>query len=578
MPASPTATPEHIKDVNTRYHDAAAEEYDAKWGIDFGAIGQRQVRLKLVKALGGLDGRAFGDGAGDRLGHRLLLAQPASSSGSIERLTATDISPGMLKRLAGDRRRARRSRSSTVATEAEELPFEDESFDLVFGHAVLHHIPDLDRAFAEFRRVLRPGGAIAFAGEPSRYGDRLAALPKRAGLLAAPAWRRAVGARPRAVAEAEQSHGHALEGEVDVHAFAPADLRRLLRDAGFEQRRVGGEELLANAWGWGLRTVESSAEPESVSWGWRHFAFNSYIALQKVDTAPARAPPPGRALLQPARLRPQAGLTHHSLGSELSIRSRPSRTPARTPSRIRSFVARWASRFSCPELGGGGERRRIEILAADQPVEETRLHGLLGVEQGAGDGAAVEVRARQAVAGDRDPEPGDREADRDLVEADPEVTRDPDPDVAAEQHEGRHRDRVPIAGGDGGIGKGEQPLGEPGAGAEHLDRVLGQGFEVEPGREDLLAAGDQDDRAVLLGAVERRRDLPQHRRREGVDLAVVEDDGRDAVGEGVGDQAHPDTSRFARGAKNQICMLARSALKGRRAYRGARQHAGRGTA
>ncbi|MGC1851658.1 MAG: class I SAM-dependent methyltransferase, partial [Solirubrobacterales bacterium] len=102
--------------------------------------------------------------------------------------------------------------------------------------------------------------------------------------LAAPAWRRLVGARQRAVPESEQSGSHALEGEVDVHAFAPADLRRFLRDSGFERRRVGGEELLANAWGWGLRTVESTAEPESVSWGWRRFAFNSYIALQKVDT------------------------------------------------------------------------------------------------------------------------------------------------------------------------------------------------------------------------------------------------------------------------------------------------------
>ena len=125
---------------------------------------------------------------------------------------------------------------------------------------------------------------IAFAGEPSRYGDRLAALPKRAGMLAAPAWRRLTGARERAVAEADLSNGHSLEGEVDVHAFAPADLRRLLRDGGFEDRHVGGEELLANAWGWGLRTVESTAEPDSVSWGWRNFAFRSYIALQKVDT------------------------------------------------------------------------------------------------------------------------------------------------------------------------------------------------------------------------------------------------------------------------------------------------------
>ena len=283
MPASPTASPEHIKDVNTRYHDAAAEEYDTKWGIDFGDTGQEQVRLKLVKALGGLDGRSFGDALeiGSGTGYfSLNLVQ----LGVIERLTATDISPGMLKRLGATAAALGLDEVTTVATEAERLPFEDASFDLVFGHAVLHHIPDLGRAFAEFRRVLRPGGMIAFAGEPSRYGDRLAALPKRAGTAVAPAWRRLVGAHRRAVPEAEQSHGHALEGEVDVHAFAPADLRRLLREGGFEQRRVGGEELLSNAWGWGLRTVESSAEPDSVPYRWRRFAFRSYISLQKVDT------------------------------------------------------------------------------------------------------------------------------------------------------------------------------------------------------------------------------------------------------------------------------------------------------
>src|SRR3954449_2797013 len=283
MPASPSASPEHIKDVNTRYHDAAAKEYDAKWGIDFGEVGQRQVRLKLVKALGGLQGRSFGEALeiGSGTGYfSLNLVQ----LGIVERLTATDISPGMLKRLAATAEALGLEGVKTVATEAEALPFEDESFDLVFGHAVLHHIPDLDKAFAEFRRVLRPGGMIAFAGEPSRYGDRLAAVPKRAGLVLAPAWRRLTGATRRAVAESDLSHGHSLEGEVDVHAFAPADLRQLLRDGGFDQRHVGGEELLSNAWGWGLRTVESTAEPDSVSWGWRNFAFRSYIALQKVDT------------------------------------------------------------------------------------------------------------------------------------------------------------------------------------------------------------------------------------------------------------------------------------------------------
>ena len=149
---------------------------------------------------------------------------------------------------------------------------------------------------------------IAFAGEPSRYGDRLAAMPKRAGVLAAPAWRRVVGAAARAVPEAEQSDGHSLEGEVDVHAFAPADLRRLLRDAGFEDRRVGGEELLANAWGWGLPhgRVERRARI-----GLLRLAPLRLPQLHRPAEGRhprARAAPPRRALLQPARSRPQAGL------------------------------------------------------------------------------------------------------------------------------------------------------------------------------------------------------------------------------------------------------------------------------
>src|SRR3954470_9797517 len=140
MPASPSATPEHIKDVNTRYHDAAAHEYDAKWGIDFGEIGQRQARPKPVKALGGAKGRSFGDALeiGSGTGYfSLNLVQ----LGVIERLTATDISPGMLERLCAPAAALGLAGVTTVATEAEALPFEDESFDLVFGHAVLHHIP-----------------------------------------------------------------------------------------------------------------------------------------------------------------------------------------------------------------------------------------------------------------------------------------------------------------------------------------------------------------------------------------------------------------------------------------------------
>jgi ubiquinone/menaquinone biosynthesis C-methylase UbiE len=285
MPASPTATAEEIKDVNVRYHDVAAESYDAKWGIDFGPIGQDQVLGKLRKALGTAPAAPFRDaleiGAGTGY-FSLNLAQ----LGVIERPTVSDISSGMLAALS--RTAAELGIDvETVVTEAEQLPFADESFDLVFGHAVLHHIPDLGRAFAEFHRVLRPGGAVAFMGEPSRYGDRLAVVPKRAGSLLGPLWRRALNAGPAGLPahNGDDAGEHELESEVDVHAFAPAELRDRLADAGFAGVRVSGEELIANAYGWLLRSLESTAAPEEVPFAWRNFAFRSYLALQRLDTA-----------------------------------------------------------------------------------------------------------------------------------------------------------------------------------------------------------------------------------------------------------------------------------------------------
>ncbi|HET8592957.1 MAG TPA: class I SAM-dependent methyltransferase, partial [Solirubrobacterales bacterium] len=203
-------------------------------------------------------------------------------AGAIERVTATDISPGMLATLELNAERLGLT-VRTAAAEAETLPFEDESFDLVLGHAVLHHIPDLERAFSEFGRVLRPSGTVAFCGEPSRYGDLLAAIPKRTALITAPLWRRLVGASARRDDPVGESNGHALEPEVDVHAFVPRDLTRFCERAGLVEAKVRGEELLASIHGWTVRTLEASADPDEVPRRWRRFAFRSYIALQRLD-------------------------------------------------------------------------------------------------------------------------------------------------------------------------------------------------------------------------------------------------------------------------------------------------------
>ncbi|MCI5056344.1 MAG: class I SAM-dependent methyltransferase [Flavobacteriales bacterium] len=46
----------------------------------------------------------------------------------------------------------------TVKADAENLPFEDNSFDIAIMDAVLEHIPDVGKAFNEVSRVLKPGG------------------------------------------------------------------------------------------------------------------------------------------------------------------------------------------------------------------------------------------------------------------------------------------------------------------------------------------------------------------------------------------------------------------------------------
>src|SRR3954452_7711274 len=148
------ASADEIRDVNSRYSDVAASDYDSKWGISFEAIGRELVSAKLHKALGAVDsgapfGRALEIGAGTGYFSLNLL-----QAGVIGEAVCTDISRGMLDELERSAEKLGLA-VKTARCDAQELPFPDDSFDLVFGHAVLHHLPDLDAAFREFRRVLK---------------------------------------------------------------------------------------------------------------------------------------------------------------------------------------------------------------------------------------------------------------------------------------------------------------------------------------------------------------------------------------------------------------------------------------
>jgi SAM-dependent methyltransferase len=274
---------DEIRDVNTRYHDAAAHNYDSKWGIDFGEIGQAQVLGKLHKLLGSdLEpgyGRSLEIGAGTGYFSLNLL-----QAGVVREAMCTDISPGMVATLGRNAQRLGLDVKAARA-DAEFLPFADSSFDLVLGHAVLHHLPNLRRAFAEFHRVLRPGGRILFAGEPSRVGDRIASIPKRGAAALAPVWRALVRASPAPAATPGSAAeiDHELERYVDIHTFAPGDLTRHARGTGFTDITVRGEELTANWFGWFNRVLEASADPDDVPMLWRRYAFHGYLLLQQLD-------------------------------------------------------------------------------------------------------------------------------------------------------------------------------------------------------------------------------------------------------------------------------------------------------
>lgn len=66
---------------------------------------------------------------------------------------ATDRSEAMVRATAAHGVRAE-------VADADALPYADDSFDAVVAMWMLYHVPDLDRALTEIRRVLRPGGVL----------------------------------------------------------------------------------------------------------------------------------------------------------------------------------------------------------------------------------------------------------------------------------------------------------------------------------------------------------------------------------------------------------------------------------
>jgi ubiquinone/menaquinone biosynthesis C-methylase UbiE len=274
------------------YHDWEATTYDDKWSISFDQRCIDYARDRFT-AIAGTDGWPYGRsleiGAGTGF-FSLNLHQ----AGVLSEIHLTDISAGMVAAAKGNAVRLGLVIEGRVA-DAEHLPYPDSTFDLVLGHAVLHHLPDVEQCVREMLRVLRPGGRLVVCGEPTRYGDFIARRLSRATWWAATRITRLPGIRRRWARSAEEltesSQAAALEAVVDLHTFDPDSLARTVERAGGVDVETTTEELTAAWFGWPVRTLEHALNRDRLGWRWAMFAYHGWLRLSALDRILAKVVP-----------------------------------------------------------------------------------------------------------------------------------------------------------------------------------------------------------------------------------------------------------------------------------------------
>ncbi|MGE0448071.1 MAG: class I SAM-dependent methyltransferase [Vicinamibacterales bacterium] len=156
LPPLPAETPywrraEDRQRVVNGLFDVAASHYNRACALMSFGSGQRYRREALERAglKAGMAVLDVGTGTG------LLAHQIARITGTPHRVTGLDPSGSMLSVCRRDG-----IVTSLVQGVGERLPFADASFDFITMGYALRHVADLDRAFGEYLRVLKPAGRV----------------------------------------------------------------------------------------------------------------------------------------------------------------------------------------------------------------------------------------------------------------------------------------------------------------------------------------------------------------------------------------------------------------------------------
>ena len=131
-------------------------------GKFFALTYDRQIATAEKAGLHALRERLLASASGDviEIGGGTGLNLPCYGP-DVRSLTVTEPEPAMLRRLQRKIREHRPS-AKVLRAPAEDLPFEEHTFDVAVSTLVLCGVDDQPRALRELRRVLRPGGRLLF--------------------------------------------------------------------------------------------------------------------------------------------------------------------------------------------------------------------------------------------------------------------------------------------------------------------------------------------------------------------------------------------------------------------------------
>ena len=153
-----------VREINRLYHEEEAKIYDEHHPEIFtyeNAAWQSLARFLPQSATGR---RIVDIGTGTGFVFEALM--PFLTAKDI--FTATDLSQTMLARTKEKFAGRSITRFEFAVCDAEHLPFTDSSADVLTINSVLHHLPDTGKFFIEADRLLKSGGVILIAHEPSQ--------------------------------------------------------------------------------------------------------------------------------------------------------------------------------------------------------------------------------------------------------------------------------------------------------------------------------------------------------------------------------------------------------------------------